>query len=497
MKQQAHLAIDLGASSGRVMAGLFDGNKLTLEEVHRFPNGGHRIGDHFYWDFVGLFAEIKTGLGKAAPTYGNRVVSAGVHTWGVDYGLVDGGGYLLGLPHQYRDPRTEGMDARAFRRVARRRIYEITGIQFMYFNTMNQLMADAARRSPALAQARRILFTPDLINYWLTGRQTNEYTIASTSQLLDARTRGWAKGLIRRLGLPAKLFGPLVQPGTVVGELQESVREETGLAKLTVIAPGCHYTASAVAAVPTDQDYFIYLSSGTWSLMGVETPKPVITEASYRYGFTNEGGVCGTIRLLKNICGLWLVQECRRIWTQHGQSLDFATLNKQAAAAKPFAAFLDPDYPEFATPGDMPARIAAFCKRTGQTAPATPGATVRMILESLALRYREVFAQLEEMTGQRYPVLHLVGGGVQNQLLNQITADALQRDVLAGPVEATALGNVLMQLLALGKVPDLKSARALIRKSFAPKRYTPRAAAGWDEAYLRFKEIKAAAARAR
>ena len=487
---KVYLAIDLGASSGRVMAARYDGKSLQMEEVHRFPNGGHRIGDNYYWNFVGLFAEIKTGLAKAARTYGKRIVSAGVDTWGVDYGMVDSGGFLLGLPHQYRDPRTQGMEALACRKVARRKIYEVTGIQFMYFNSLFQLLADAARRSPALAQAKRVLFAPDLLNYWLSGRQVNEYTMASTSQLLDARTRGWAKGLIRRMGLPTRVFGPLVKPGTVLGELLPTVQEDTGLGPVKVIAPGCHDTASAVAAVPAEGRDFAYLSSGTWSLMGAETDQPVINDQSYAFGFTNEGGVCGTIRLLKNICGLWLVQECRRVWKERGQELEFDDLRREALRAKPLASLIDPDHPDFATPGDMPARIAEFCRRTGQKVPTRPGAVMRTIYDSLALRYREVLAMLEKLTGRSYEALHVVGGGSRDNVLNQFTADALQRPVLAGPVEATALGNVLMQMLATKSVKSLAEGRALVRRSFPLQTYQPRSGAAWEEAALRFRSLK-------
>ncbi len=489
MKTRVYLAIDLGASSGRVMAGLYNGKILTLEEVHRFPNGGHRIGDSFHWNILGLFAEIKAGLGKASRTYGVRVVSAGVDTWGVDFGLVDGDGHLLGMPHQYRDPRTDGMEAEVHRRVPRREVYETTGIQFMFFNTLLQLMAEAKRKAPALAQARHILFIPDLINYWLTGRMTSEYTIASTSQLLNARTRAWARGMIRDLGLPARMFGPLVQPGTVIGEVRPGVREEAGIRRLKIIAPGCHDTASAVAAVPAADGEFAYLSSGTWSLMGVETARPVINDRSCQFGFSNEGGVCGTIRVLKSICGLWLIQECRRIWEHRGAKVAFEDLRREALAAPPFAALIHPDDPSFATPGDMPARIAAFCRRTRQKPPASRGAIARTIYESLALRYRQVFGQIENLTGHYHPALHIVGGGVRETVLNQFTADALNRPVHAGPVEATATGNILMQMIATRALRSLPEGRALVRQSSPVTTYTPNFSTAWDEAYARFLEL--------
>ncbi|MBP7274589.1 MAG: rhamnulokinase [Kiritimatiellae bacterium] len=494
MKSRVYLAIDLGASSGRVIAGVFDGKNIELEEIHRFPNGGHRIGESFHWDLVGLFSDIKKGLMEAGRKHGARIVSAGVDTWGVDFGLVDGDGRLLGLPHQYRDPRTNGMEAEVCRRVPRRQVYETTGIQFMFFNTIFQLMAELKRKAPALDHARRILFTPDLINYWLTGQLTNEYTIASTSQLVNARTRTWARGLIRRMGLPPRIFCPLIPPGTRIGELQAAVREETGLGRLAIIAPGCHDTASAIAAVPAEDGEFAYLSSGTWSLMGVETKKPIINDRSYQYGFTNEGGVCGTLRVLKNICGLWLIQECRRIWEQQGERVSFEDLRREALAAEPFAALIYPDDPVFSTPGDMPARIAAYCRRTRQKPPATRGAVARAIYESLALRYREVFGHLEDLTGRHHAALHVVGGGVREITLNQFTADALNRPVHAGPVEATAAGNILLQMIATRAVPSLAAGRALVRRSFPVTTFMPNFSMAWDEAYARFQKLPGARA---
>ncbi|HMP74902.1 MAG TPA: rhamnulokinase family protein [Kiritimatiellia bacterium] len=494
MKKQVYLAVDLGASNGRVLAGVYDGKSLCLDEVNRFPNAGHALNGHFHWNAVGLFTEIKAGLANAARLHGRSIASVGVDTWGVDYGLLDRDGFLLGVPFQYRDKRTDGMMERTFRRVGRRSLYEATGIQFMFFNTIFQLMSEVARTSPALAAADRLLFTPDLIHFWLSGRAVNEYTIASTSQLLDARTRRWSAPVIRRLGAPAKIFGKLVNPGTVLGPLLPEVAEETGLRGVRVVAPGSHDTASAVAAVPAVGSDFVYLSSGTWSLMGVETRKPVITEQSYKLGFTNEGGVCGTIRLLKNICGLWLLQECRRAWKQRGQEVAFEDLRSGAASARPFTAFIDPDHPDFAKTCDMPARIAAFCRRTGQKAPKSHGEIARVVYESLALRYREVFGELESLTGKSYPGLHIVGGGSRESLLNQYTADALQRPVMTGPVEATAIGNVLMQMIALKRLPSLAAGRELVRSSFGCVVVKPGRAEGWDEAYARFQRIKRIAA---
>jgi sugar (pentulose or hexulose) kinase len=484
------LAVDLGASSGRVMAGAFDGKTIRLDEMNRFGNPGHAVHGNFHWDFLQLFADIKAGLRKAGQVHGKAVISAGIDTWGVDYGLIDSRGRLLGLPYQYRDPRTNGIEAKACKLLPREKIYGITGIQFMFLNTMIQLVAEKESKSVALANADRILFTPDLFNFWLTGVKANEYTIASTSQLLDARKRTWSQPLIKAMGLPAKIFGEIVEPGTVLGGVTSAIGEETGLPKMNIIAPGTHDTASAVAAVPARGTDHAYLSSGTWSLMGVETKQPVLNEKSYRLNFTNEGGVCGTIRLLKNICGLWLIQESQRAWERQGQKLSFAEIARAAEKAKPFAAVIDPDSPDFAAPGDMPERIRAFCKRTGQKPPATPGEIARTIYESLALKYRRIFGFLEELTGRRIGVLHIVGGGTQAALLNRFTADALNRPVIAGPTEATALGNILLQLIATKEIRSLDEGREIIRASFRTKTYEPENTAAWDAAFAKFLKVE-------
>lgn len=488
--KKVYLAVDLGASSGRVMAGVFDGKKITLEEMNRFANGGHPIHSSFHWDFLQLFADIKTGLRKAGQTHGKAVVSAGIDTWGVDYGLIDKRGDLLGLPHQYRDPRTNGMEAASFKRMSREKIYGITGIQFMFFNTIFQLLSQVVNKSPALANADRILFSPDLLNFWLTGVKANEYTIASTSQLLDAKKRDWSQPLLKAMGIPSKIFGDIVDPGTVLGGVTKGIAEEIGMPKLKIIAPGTHDTASAVASVPARGTDHAYLSSGTWSLMGVESAQPVISDKSYKLNFTNEGGVCGTIRVLKNICGLWLVQESKRQWEKGGEKLSFDQLIESAKQATPFAAVIDPDSPDFAQPGDMPARIRAFCKRTGQKPPDSMGGIVRTIYESLALKYRRVFGMLEELTGKRIGTLHVVGGGSQNIFLNPCTANALQRPVVCGPVEATALGNIMMQLMATKEIRSLDEGREIIRASFATTTYQPQDAAAWDAAYERYLKVE-------
>ena len=485
--RRCYLAVDLGAESGRVVAGLFDGDNLELEEVHRFRNGPTRVGDSMQWDAPGLFTEIKTGLSRALAEHGDAVVSVGVDAWGVDYALVDAAGELVGNPFHYRDDRTRGMEERAFSLVPRAEIYQATGIQFMFFNTLFQLLSELG--TPALARADRLLFMPDLMHYWLTGRQVNERTIASTSQLLDPHTGDWARSLAGRLGIPTDILGAIVPPGTELGPLLPSLSEELG-GDLKVVAPGSHDTACAVAAVPARGRDHVYLSSGTWSLMGVETERPIISEKSLTHGFTNEGGVCDTIRVLKNISGLWLVQECRRIWAAAGEELDYDQLARLAEDAEPFAAVIDPDCPEFATPGDMPARIRAFCESTGQTPPGSRGSLVRTILESLALKYRAVFEKLEDLLGRSLDTLHIVGGGTRNRLLNQFAACAVNRPVVAGPVEATSVGNVLMQMLAAGDLADLPEGREMVARSFATERYEPDDADAWSQAYARFGSVE-------
>ncbi|MDA0989219.1 MAG: rhamnulokinase [Verrucomicrobia bacterium] len=482
-----YLAADLGASSGRIMAGLIDGGRIDLQEINRFTNGPEQRDGAYHWNVEGLFASIQAGIQLAGERFGERIQSIGVDTWGVDYGLLGADGELIDQPFAYRDARTAAMEAEAFRRLPRRRIYEITGLQFMFFNTLYQLLSEVVTGRQALQRAERLLFMPDLIGYWLSGEAANEYSIASTSQLLDARTGQWSDEILSAMGIPRKLFGPIVLPGTQLGTLKSQLAAPCGLGDVNVISPGSHDTASAVAAVPAEMGVSsAYLSSGTWSLMGVESAVPIITDTSYAYSFTNEGGVSGTIRVLKNICGLWLIQECRRLWAEQGEDLDFATLVALAAAADPFVAFIDPDDARFATPGDMPQRIREYCEHSGQSVPPDKGTVIRICIESLALRYREVFDHLQVLTGKPIEVLHIVGGGVQNELLNQFTANAINRPVLAGPVEATAIGNILMQLMATGNLATLAQGREMVRHSFPVQPYQPEHVAVWERAYTDF-----------
>lgn len=479
---KVYVAADLGAESGRVVAGEFDGERLALNELHRFSNRTVRLLGHLHWDLLGLYADIKTGLARAGQNYGDAVAGVGVDTWGVDYAWEDACGRMLANPYHYRDHRTDGIMDEAFRMVPRRAIYEATGIQFLFFNTLYQVLSEALEQDPLLGLARRLLFIPDWINYWLTGRAANERTIAGTSQLLDPRTGDWNKALMAQLKLPADAFGEVVEPASVLGKLTAQNAEELGVGPWPVLAVGSHDTASAVAAVPAFGESFAYLSSGTWSLMGVESAGPVITDASYEAGLTNEIGLCGSIRLLKNIAGLWLVQECRRAWQAAGTNYTYPELTQLAEEAEPFKTRIDTDHEPFSRPGEMPGKIAEYCHARGLHMPSTPGAFVRCCLESLAFRYREVLDLLEKVTGRRVETLHIVGGGAQNRLLNQFAANATGRPVLAGPIEATAAGNILAQMLALGDIKSLAEGRALIAKSFPLEAFEPRETDRWTEA---------------
>jgi rhamnulokinase len=485
---KCYLAADLGASSGRVIAGLLKDGQLELHELHRFWNGAVEHDDGLHWDIETLFAEIKTGLKKGFAQYGDAVQAIGVDTWGVDYGLLDADGKLLNAPFHYRDGRNDGMMARVFETVSKEDIYRRTGLQFLPFNTIYQLAAEVRAERPELQQAEQMLLIPDLLNYLLTGRAANEYSNASTTQLLDAKTRSWDFELIRKLGLPEKIFGEIVEPGTVLGRLTPELVQELG-GDANVIAVGSHDTASAVAAAPLAGRDSAYLSSGTWSLMGLEEPEPIITAESAKYEITNEGGVCGTIRFLKNICGMWLLQECKRNWEEQGETLSWKEIDAAVEEAEPFFAFINPDSAEFARPCNMPVHIQIACDRTGQNVPESIGQISRVIFESQALRYRQVFQTLEKLHGTRLEQLHIVGGGCNNRLLNQLTADAINRPVITGPVEATALGNILMQLMADAKISDLAEGRRMIAESFGTETVLPQNPAAWDEAAERFLSV--------
>jgi rhamnulokinase len=526
MKRRVYLAVDLGASSGRVLAGLFDGRDLDLEEVHRFGNGPVNVNGRLYWRTFELWSNILAGLREAGRRYGDAVVSVGVDTWGVDFGLLDRHGELLGAPVAYRDARTQGALERAFAVVPREEIFAETGLQFMELNSIFQVLAIQRLGSPPLDRAGRLLFMPDLFHWMLTGEQANELTIASTSQLFNPRTGDWSTKLIERFGLPREIFGRIAPPGETLGPLLRHVADETGLKNVNVVLPGSHDTASAVLAVPAHSinlpapspsegrageggdagtssitppptpprrgegsggnKSWAYISSGTWSLMGLETPAPVINDQCSEWNFTNEGGVAGTTRLLKNISGLWLIQECQRIWKSQGQDYNWEGLTRLAEQATPLRSIVNPDDARLGAPQDMPATLATLCKESNEPMPADHGATIRCALESLALRYRDVLAKLEQLGGASIKQIHIVGGGTQNRLLCQMAADACERPVLAGPVEATAIGNVMMQAIAAGDVADVAQAREVIRNSFEMVEYAPRRDERWAAAAERF-----------
>jgi rhamnulokinase len=483
------VAFDLGAESGRALLATLESGRLTLEEKHRFANPTGRLLGHYHWNLLAQWEELKAGLKKAAG--GLAIDGIGVDTWGVDYGLLDARGELLALPYMYRDPRTDGMMDAAFARVPRERVFAATGIQFMQLNTLFQLIAEQKSNPERLKAARTLLFMPDLFNYLFTGVARNEFSIATTSQMYDPRARAWAAPMIEALGLPAHLLGQIIPSGTVLGPLRDDVASECGVKPMPVIAPACHDTASAVAAVPVEaaaRDW-CYISSGTWSLMGVELSEPVINDKSLAYNYTNEGGVNGSIRFLKNIMGLWLVQECRRYWLARGEEHSYGELTQMAQRSAGLVSFIDPEHGSFLTPGQMPEKIAAFCRRTGQSVPASKGEWVRCCLDSLAMTYRRTLEGLEDILGRKIRTIHIVGGGTQNELLNQMTADATGRSVVAGPVEATGIGNVLVQAMATGAVGSIEEARAVVRDSFPVKRYDPRETARWDEAFARYRAV--------
>ena len=480
-----YLACDLGAESGRLMLGSLEDGKLKLEQIHRFPNTPVKTGDSLHWNMPQLFSELKTGLKKAA-ALNVPIASISTDAWGVDYLLFDERGALIEPTFHYRDARTARGVANAHAKVDWPAIFAETGIQFVPLNTLYQLAAESSER---LARAHRLLLIADGFNYWLSGVAKAEESMASTSQLYNPRTRTWSKRLLDALGLPAKIFRPIVPSGTRLGPLRPEIVRDTGLPAIDVIATCSHDTGAAVAAIPASGENWAYISSGTWSLMGVELPSPIITDACRELNFTNEIGYGGSVRLLQNIVGLWLIQECRRDWAQCGQEYDYATLTRLAADAPPFVSLINPADPRFVRPDDMPKKIADFCRETGQPVPANHGACIRCALESLALLYRRTLRQIEQLIGRKIDRLHVVGGGSKNDLLNQFTANAARVPVLIGPVEATALGNVLIQAITLGHLPSLASARALVREGLEIRALEPQDASVWDAVFERFESL--------
>jgi sugar (pentulose or hexulose) kinase len=495
-----YLAIDLGASSGRAILVQFDGRRLTPTEMHRFENGPMQTDAGLFWDAPRLFVEIKRGL-RACSEQGHRLRAIGIDTWGVDFGLLDSAGELLAMPRHYRDSRHAAAMEDALRRVTRERIYESTGIQFMPFNTLYQLSAEASAPDRLLDSAARLLFMPDLFNYWLTGTMQTERSIASTSQAMNACTSQWDGELLVELGVPVEIMPAIQSTGSLGGRLTDEVAREVGHTDAPVVLTASHDTAAAVAAVPARGADWAYISSGTWSLVGVELSAPLISVASREADFTNEAGVAGTVRFLKNVAGLWLVQECRRCWEAAGRSFSFAELAALAEKAEPLRSLIDPDDPRFATPGDMPQRIRDACRGFGQSAPADEAAMVRCILDSLALRYDEVLRCAAALTGRAINTVHVVGGGSQNDLLNRLIAAATDREVVAGPAEATALGNAAVQAIAVGDLADVSAARRVIAASVDLRAYEPPRDGAeretWTEARQRFGELSAASLRKR
>jgi len=483
------LAFDYGASSGRAILGSFDGNNLQLKEIHRFSNDPVMIGDTLYWDILRLYHEMKQGILKGYQETQGNISSIGIDTWGVDFGLLDKNDVLLTNPIHYRDARTDLMIEEALKLVSRNDIYKATGIAFQKFNTLYQLLSMVKSKSTLLEKAETLLFIPDLLTWFLTGNKACEFTIASTSQMLLAGRGTWAYDLLNKLGIPVQILPEIIDAGTFAGTLQKSVQDELGVKEIPVIAVASHDTGSAVISAPLENNDDAYISSGTWSLLGTECEKPVINDTTMNLNYTNEGGINRTVRLLKNIMGLWIYQECRRAWKKEGIQVSYDEMDFQAGAALSFQAFIDVDDESFYTPGNMPHKVKAYCEKTGQRVPVDRGSIIKVVMESLALKYRSAVEGLGKITGRKVPVLHIVGGGCKNTILSQYTANVLKCPVTAGPVEATAIGNVMCQLIALKEVEDLKQAREVVKHSFPTEQYTPRNAGLWDEAYSQYLSI--------
>ena len=488
-KQEYFFAVDLGATSGRTIIGSITEGKVNLEEVTRFPNNLIIQGGHYYWDIYALYDEIIRGLKEVAQR-GLDITSIGIDTWGVDFVFIGEDNAILRNPRAYRDPITfKAMDDYLDNVISKKEVYDVTGIQFLNFNSIFQLYAMKCERNSAFLNAKKILFVPDALSWMLTGKEVCEYTIASTSQLLDPRTKELDGRLLASLGLDRSKFGEIVNPGTVIGELTDEVQELTGLGAIPVIAVAGHDTGSAVAAVPAKNEEFAYLSSGTWSLMGIETKDAIINDLSYERNFTNEGGIEGTTRFLKNICGMWLYERCRQEWPEEVRKLSHPELQGQAMTVEPFRSLINPDDQLFAAPTSMIGAIQKYCRDTNQPVPETPAEVCRCIFDSLALRYRQVFQWMQEFAPFKLDVLHIIGGGSLNRFLNQFTANSTGATVLAGPQECTALGNIMLQAKAAGIVKDIWEMRQIIANSIELVKYEPQDKNIWDEAYNKFLQI--------
>lgn len=489
MTKSNFLAFDIGASSGRAMLGTLQNNKLELVEVHRFKNQMTRIHGHYFWNIYSLFEELKTGLRKCITEFKVQPDSIGIDTWGVDYAVVSADGQFNGLPFAYRDHRTDNAMNEYFELMPKKETYQLTGIQFMQFNTLFQLYSSVRDKTQNIDEAKNFLFMPDALSYLFTGQKCVEYTIASTSQMLKPGKAEWEKKLFEAAGIPFQLAGEIIQPGTVLGEILAGIQEETSSTAIPCIAVAGHDTASAIASVPAKEGNWAYLSSGTWSLLGIESPVPLVSDQSLEMNFTNEGGVEGTTRFLKNIMGMWLIQECKRIWDAKS-TMGWHEIVALSNNAKPFKSLINPDDAGFLNPGDMPKAVQDYCAKTNQPVPQTKGEIARCIYDSLVLKYKYTLRQIESVTGKKIERLHIIGGGAHNAMMNQLTADATGIEVLAGPTEATATGNILLQAKALGKVDSLDEMREIVRNSFEMIRYIPSPKLNWDEAYERFEKLE-------
>ena len=492
--EKHYLALDLGAESGRGILGTLSNGHIELSEVHRFQTGPENLptmypntgsDNSLVWDFVRFWREIKESIQNASKKV--KLESVGADTWGVDFALLDKNGQLLSFPYHYRDNRTNGMMEEAFKRMPREKIYDITGIQFMQINTLYQLFSLSLQNSPILQIADKLVMVPDLINFWLSGRVAAEFTEATTSQFFDTRKGTWSEEIISAMGFPKHIFPEIVMPGTILGALRQSVSEELGCETM-VVTPPTHDTASAVSAVPAEDQDFIWISSGTWSIIGMNTPSPIINKQSYQYNFTNEGGYGGSYRFSKNVMGLWIVQQCRRQWQKEGRDYSYTELTEMALNAASMKTLIDPDYSEFLQMGNMIEKVKTYCQITDQSVPTTEGEMIRAALQGLALRYRYIIERLEEVSGKKTSTIHIVGGGTKNRLLNQFTADATGRKVITGPIEATATGNLIVQAIAMGDIANWQEGVAVIRNSFDIETYAPHDQTPWNSAYERFKD---------
>jgi rhamnulokinase len=485
------LSVDLGASSGRVMAAHWDGRRFELEELHRFANGGVRIGDRLFWDVLHIWSEMQAGFVRFKARYGESPVSVGVDAWGVDFALLDGAGRLIGNPVHYRDERTRGVPEALFSKVSAEALFEETGVQTWQINTIFQIYSMVLANDPQLACAATLLTIPDLFSYFLCGARRVEYTEATTTQMFSHQSAGWATETLERLSIPVHVLPEIVQPGTIVGRIHKSIRENCGFDRdVSVVAVASHDTASAVAAIPGMGPDSVFISSGTWSLMGAEVSHPNVSACARRLQFTNEGAVHGGYFLMKNLTGLWIIQECQRHWEREGEHLDWNHLLEAVASCPQFRSLLEPNDSRFEAPASMPFAIQGYCRSTGQPVPETPGAIARAVFESLAFKYRSVLASLELLTSRTFSTIRIVGGGSLNTLLCQMVADACGRRVVAGPAEATSLGNVMLQAIATGRISSFEFGRACIGESVQCIEYEPHATGAWDDAYGRFRTLE-------